>query len=398
MQIEETPAGVPDEPVRRDELAYRLMQQRLLADFGRMALREADIATLLQRATELCARGLDAPFCKALEFMHDRKVLLMRAGVGWKPGEIGHATLGADLGSPAGFAFQTGQPVLSNHLTDETRFRTPTLLADYKIRRAVNVLIDLGGKDDGPFGVLEVDSPDAGDFDEDDVTFLAGCARILGAAIERHRSDARLQMALDRQGMLMREMSHRIKNSLGVVSGLLRINAANVVEPSAKALLQDAEHRVLTIAHVHNHLWQGERIGEVNIGEFLRDLCKSLVQTVDGITIVCQADDVVIDADLAIPIGLMVNELVTNAQKYAFEPGQAGTIDVALREGEQDLRLSVADDGRGLPADFDLSAARKSFGIRVITSLAAQLDGELRAENRKRGCRFSLRFPRQNPG
>lgn len=398
MQIEETPAGVPDEPVRRDELAYRLMQQRLMADFGRMALREADIATLLQRATELCARGLDAPFCKALEFMHDRKVLLMRAGVGWKPGEIGHATLGADLGSPAGFAFQTGQPVLSNHLTDETRFRTPTLLADYKIRRAVNVLIDLGGKDDGPFGVLEVDSPDAGDFDEDDVTFLAGCARILGAAIERHRSDARLQMALDRQGMLMREMSHRIKNSLGVVSGLLRINAANVVEPSAKALLQDAEHRVLTIAHVHNHLWQGERIGEVNIGEFLRDLCKSLVQTVDGITIVCQADDVVIDADLAIPIGLMVNELVTNAQKYAFEPGQPGTIEVALRESEQDLHLSVADDGRGLPADFDLSAARKSFGIRVITSLASQLDGELRAENRERGCRFLLRFPRQNSG
>lgn len=397
MQIEETPAGVPDEPVRRDELAYRLKQQRLLAEFGRMALREGDLPALLQRATELCAEGLDAPFCKALEFLHGPRVLLMRAGVGWRPEEIGHATLGADLESPAGFAFQTGQPVLSNHLTQETRFRTPALLAAYRIRRAVNVLIDLGGKDDGPFGVLEVDSPDPGDFDEDDVVFLNGCARILGAAIERNRSDAKLQKALDRQGMLMREMSHRIKNSLGVVSGLLRINANSVADPAAKTLLHDAEHRVLTIAHVHNHLWQGERIGEVNIGEFLRELCKSLGRSVDGVTIDCSADDVVIDADFAIPIGLMVNELVTNAVKYAFEPGGPGKVVVALQAGEEELRLVVEDDGRGLPADFDLAAARKSFGIRVITSLAGQLQGQLRAENLAQGCRFSLAFPRHKP-
>ncbi len=397
MQIEETPAGVPDEPVRRDELAYRLKQQRLLAEFGRMALRESDLPALLQRATELCADGLDAPFCKALEFLHDRRVLLMRAGVGWRPEEIGQATLGADLESPAGFAFQTGQPVLSNHLTEETRFRTPTLLAAYGIRRAVNVLIDLGGKNDGPFGVLEVDSPDPGDFDEDDVTFLYGCARILGAAIERNRSDTKLQKAVERQAMLMREMSHRIKNSLGVVSGLLRINASNVADPAAKALLQDAENRVLTIAHVHNHLWQGERIGEVNIGEFLRELCKSLGGSVEGVTIGCEADDVVIDADFAIPVGLMVNELVTNAVKYAFDPGGPGAVAVRLTASEQELSLRVEDDGRGLPPEFDLNASRKSFGIRVITSLARQLQGELQAENLPRGCRFSLVFPRHKP-
>ena len=100
----------------RQELPYRLRQQSLLGEFGRSALQTRDIGQILQRATELCAQGLETRFAKVLEYMPDDKRLLVRAGVGWASDVIGQTSLGIDLESPAGYAFQTGQVVISNHL------------------------------------------------------------------------------------------------------------------------------------------------------------------------------------------------------------------------------------------------------------------------------------------
>jgi two-component system, sensor histidine kinase PdtaS len=131
----------------RQELPYRLRQQSLLGEFGRLALQTRDIAQILQRATELRAQGLETPFAKVLEYLPEDKRLLVCAGVGWESEVIGKVSLGVDLESPAGYAFQTGQVVISNHLQEETRFRTPKLLSDHGIRRAINVLIARGGEE-----------------------------------------------------------------------------------------------------------------------------------------------------------------------------------------------------------------------------------------------------------
>jgi two-component sensor histidine kinase len=382
----------PSTPSPRDELPYRLKQQQLLAEFGRMALRTEVLGSLLQRATELCAQGLETRFCKVLEYIESRNLLLLRAGVGWSEGEIGHVTLGADLESPSGFAFHTRHSVLSNHLQKETRFRTPKLLADHGIKRAVNVFIDLGGRNHGPFGVLEVDSANPGKFDEADVTFLTGFAGILGAAIERHRGDLKLQASLERQALLTREMSHRVKNSLSVAGSLLRLGAANLTDDAAKGLLGAAEHRVATIAKVHDHLWRGEKVGEIDLGAFVRELCSDLDETVVAVRIECNADPSPVNNDYAIPVGLIVNELVTNALKYAYEPEQSGTVEVALRRGDTEITLSVTDFGKGLPADFDIHAPRKSFGLRVIASLIRQINGTMEAQKAQTGTRISVRF------
>ncbi len=144
-----------------EELSYRLQQQRLTAEFGQYAIRTRSISDLMQEATEVCARGLNSEFCKVLEFLPDEGDFIVRAGIGWKPGVVGHARAGADTASPAGYAYQTGEPVISNHLGGETRFRTPALLAEHGIRRAINVLIQ---GDEGRYGVLEVDSPTEGRF------------------------------------------------------------------------------------------------------------------------------------------------------------------------------------------------------------------------------------------
>ena len=159
-------------PVCRDELNYRLRQQSLLGEFGRTAMQTRDFRKILQRATELCAKGLQAPYAKVLEYEPDENRLMVRAGIGWPLGTIDVVSLAANVGSPAGYAYRTGKSLISNHLEAETRFRTPQLLADHGVRRAINVLIEKGGEGKAFFGVLEVDSADPGQFDQGDADFL----------------------------------------------------------------------------------------------------------------------------------------------------------------------------------------------------------------------------------
>ena len=174
---------VPAPGSRRDEVAYRLRQQSLLVEFGRHAMQTRDFRQILQRATELAALGMQTKFAKVLEYIPEDNRLLVRAGVGWAAGTIGEVSLGADIESPAGFAYQSGKALISNHLESETQFRTPRLLAEHGIKRAINVLIRRGGEGDAPFGVLEVDSADAGQFDQGDAYYLDAFAGFLGIAM-----------------------------------------------------------------------------------------------------------------------------------------------------------------------------------------------------------------------
>ncbi len=146
--------------------------------------------SILEEAVRVSAEGLQVSLCKILELTGGTEPrLLVRAGIGWRPGVVGHATIGADNDSPAGFALNTGQAVISNHLTGESRFRTPRLLAEHGVRRAINVLIPEGNS---PFGVLEADSPDEGRFTPHDIAFLQGVANLPGVAIERHAAEHHL--------------------------------------------------------------------------------------------------------------------------------------------------------------------------------------------------------------
>lgn len=141
----------------------RIRQQEILAELGVLALHGPTLADLLDRTALLTAKGLKAEFCKALEYLPAENRLLVRAGVGWDEGAIGVASVGADMDSPAGYALRTGKRVISNHLQDEQRVRTPELLVRYGIRRAMNVILQGDGS---PFGVLEVDSTSDGECTE----------------------------------------------------------------------------------------------------------------------------------------------------------------------------------------------------------------------------------------
>ncbi|GJD29193.1 hypothetical protein PMNALOAF_0425 [Methylobacterium adhaesivum] len=371
-------------------LALRLRQQAILSDFGVEALRATELLPLLQRATELCAEGMDAQFCKALEYQPRQDCLLVCAGVGWAADAVGTAIIGADLASPAGYALKTGRPVISNHLQEETRFRTPKLMADHGIRRAINVLI---ANRDGNYGVLEVDDTREGQFEEADIAFMQGFANLVGGAIERQRAEARLKAALERQELLSREMSHRVKNSLAVVAGFLGLQARGSDNDDVKAALADARTRVEAVAQVHDQLWRQPSLEAIDVAGFLEALCGRLQENAPRHTLVCRAPTVNIPADLAIPLGLFVNELVTNAIKYAYPEG-GGEIRVTIHDGQADgLLLAVCDDGVGLPEGFDPGAPRRaSLGMRIVNSLARQLGGPLEVARDRPGAHFSLRI------
>ena len=145
------------------ELTTRALHLRIVSrnsrGIGRPGAAGAPFLELLNQTARLTAEGMEAEFCKVLEYIPAQNRLLVRAGVGWHEGIVGVATVGADLESPSGFALRTGKPVISNHLENQQRFRTPELLVEHGIRRAMNVILQGDGS---PYGVLEVDSRSEG--------------------------------------------------------------------------------------------------------------------------------------------------------------------------------------------------------------------------------------------
>jgi two-component sensor histidine kinase len=388
--VELKPNSASPDNVSRS-LQQRIRQQEILAELGVTALQGAAFDQLLAETARLTAEGLRAEFCKVLEHFPAENRLLVRAGVGWAPGVIGVASVGGDLASPAGFALRTSKPVISNHLENEERFRTPELLVQHGIRRAMNVILQGDGK---PFGVLEVDSRSDGQFTESDLAFLQGAANILGMAIERERFERNLKAALTRQQMLLKEMAHRVKNSLAIVSGMLRLQASNVGNAELTAHLDAAASRVLAIARAHERIYQGNAVETLDFGRYVEQVCKDLDATVAHCEIQMDAQYAIeIPTDRAIPLALIVNELITNAAKYAYERHPGGKIWVRIAQVDGDmLRVSVRDEGTGLPADFDPHKA-KSLGMRIINAFVQQLDGELAVRGQSPGTEFVVTVP-----
>ena len=371
-------------------LDHRIRQQEILSELGVVALQGGTLDVLLTATVRLVAEGLSSEFCKVLEFVPADNCFTVRAGVGWGPDVVGVAQVGADLASPAGFALKTGKPVISNHLGNEQRFRTPELFARYNISRAMNVILQGDGK---PFGVLEVDSRSAGDFTEKDIPFLLGAANVLGMAIERERNQRLLQAALERHQILLKEMNHRIKNSLSIVTSMLRLQAKDNGPSTAAEQLDAAARRVQAVARAHERLYQTDDVEHLDIGRYIEQVCGDVDESVAYCQIHVDAQhDIMIATDRAIPLALMVNELMTNAAKHAYE-GQTGCkVWVGLKLDAGTIRVSVRDEGGGLPPGFDL-AKTKGLGMRLVRAFLQQLEATVVINPQPRGTEFVVSVP-----
>jgi two-component sensor histidine kinase len=384
--VVESPPREAAPPATSRALAKLIRQQEILAEVGVTALQGGGFERLLAETVRLAAEGMEAEFCKILEHIPDENRFLVRAGVGWEPGIVGKATVGADLESPAGFALQTGQPVISNHLENEQRFRTPELLVRHGIHRAINVILQGDGK---PFGVLEVDSRSEDEFTAHDLAFLQGAANVLGMAIERERQDRSLKAALAHQEVLFKEMTHRVKNSLAIVASMLQLQATHASDPGLTQQLEEAARRVSAVARAHERIHPRNEPDTVDLGLYIEEVCLDLNE-IGHCTIHVEAPrDVPIATDRAIPIALIINELITNATKYAYE-GRDGRIFVRLALPADDvIELGVRDEGVGLPAGFELRTAT-SLGMRIVQAFVRQLNAGLAVHRLDPGTEFVL--------
>lgn len=348
-----------------DELALRLQQQQLVADFGLYALSLGSSQRLLDEVTRVAAEGLQTRYAKVLQFRPVVNDLLIVAGIGWHAGVVGHGTLGSGLDSPAGFALHTGQPTIANHLTQEQRFRMPALLAEHGVQSAINVVIETSkGK---PFGVLEADSSRRDEFIAADTVFLQSLANVLAAALERVEVEEAKDALLREKDLLMREVHHRVTNSLQLVRTMLGLQARNATD-EARIQLDAAAARIMSIAAVHRRLYQGGSVAEGDAAEYLSslldDIREMLLDGADDRAIVLEAEPMMLPADNLTPLGLVVSELVTNAVKYG-----AGQIKVKVAQLGAELQVVVEDEGQGFAPDA-VPGKRTGLGMRLIASLA----------------------------
>ncbi|OTP67241.1 sensor histidine kinase [Caballeronia sordidicola] len=497
--------------------AKRLRHQHALAaNFGLAALKAHRIDAVLQQACEVASSGLSSRFVKLLKYLPESDSLLLEAGVGWDTSDIGTVELAADDASPAGHAYRSGLPVLSNHLGEEHRFRTPALLAKYGVKRAINVPIR------GipvSYGVLEADSADGEDFIETDIVFLEAVAnvvsitrerlaaeeqegpqelfstavldastdcvlvltvdglieymnasglaqfelddfsqvggsahsrlwpdtearaisgalhaaargestrfeafnatyrgnarwwdvsvapiadntgevrRILFAARDitgRHLEEERLieliekqELRIDESALKVKEIHHRVRNSLQLVQTLLALQGGLSGDKTVAAHLETAAARVMTIASVHERLYQDDGAQTADASVYLSDLIKDLAHLSTERSIILEAAPTVLSAARLSALGFVTAELVTNALKYG-----RGQVRVVFETQGAISRLTVEDEGSGFPESFPKPQGT-GLGMRLVTAYAGMGNNSVHVDRSVPHSRIIVEF------
>jgi PAS domain S-box-containing protein len=219
---------------------------------------------------------------------------------------------------------------------------------------------------------------------------------ILRDVTTRTRAEDKIRSALREKEALLKEIHHRVKNNLQVVSSLLGLQSRGVADAETRRMFQESQNRVHSMALLHETLYESEDLSQVNFPEYVAQLAQHLFRSygVGGnrIRLRAEVEGLRLNMDMAVPCGLIINELVSNSLKYAFSDGRSGEICIEFhRDSNNQGTLLVADNGTGLPAGLDPATVR-SLGLRLVRTLSEQLGValEIRSEN---GTRVQLTFP-----
>ncbi len=213
---------------------------------------------------------------------------------------------------------------------------------------------------------------------------------------ERRKAEDQIKAALKEKEVMLREIHHRVKNNLQVVSSLLNMQARNAKDEETKGILSESRDRIMTMSLIHSQLYEGSDLAEINMKEFVDRLLGQLLQSYQvgstRITRVVRVDDYPLPISVAVPVGLIINELLSNALKHAFDGRDKGKIEVSLTASEGGrIHLTVSDDGAGLPPGFDINES-KTLGLRLVKILTEdQLQGTLKVTS-DGGATFKMEF------
>jgi len=212
---------------------------------------------------------------------------------------------------------------------------------------------------------------------------------------ERKQMEEALRLSLKEKEVLLKEIHHRVKNNMQIISSILNLQARSVKDPAALECLRGCQSRIRSMALVHEKLYRSSDFSRIDFGEYVRSLVTALFQSCrtdsNRVRLDCKAEDVFLDINTAIPCGLVANELIVNALKHAFPEGRSGVIKTRLRPlGKDEYRFVISDNGVGFPKDLDFRNT-ESLGMQLVTLLVGQLDGTIHLK-RKGGTTFDIVF------
>jgi PAS domain S-box-containing protein len=200
---------------------------------------------------------------------------------------------------------------------------------------------------------------------------------------ERKKAEEKLQTSLREKEVLLREIHHRVKNNLHIISSLLDLQSDTLENEQLIEIFADSQNRIRSMALIHEQLYQSPDLGQVEFGEYIHRLMSnlffSLGDHLNGVKPVIEVDSVYLNLETAIPCGLLINEIVTNAFKHAFPNDQSGEVDVKLHQHHQQLTLTLADNGMGIPPEIDWRNS-SSLGLRLVKILSQQLKAEVKSD------------------
>lgn len=215
---------------------------------------------------------------------------------------------------------------------------------------------------------------------------------------DRKRADSSLRASLNEKDVLLREIHHRVKNNLQVISSLLNIQSRSTQDRQALAALNESRDRVRSMALVHEMLYQSSELAEISFTNYLHSLTARLLRNNSAearlVKLDIKAAKITLKLDEAIPCGLLVNELVTNSLKHAFPPGRRGIIELEFNETSTEYHLNVCDNGVGIPPKIDIHKT-DTLGLRLIHMLVEQLNGKI-SLTRDHGTKVIIVFPKED--
>jgi two-component sensor histidine kinase len=192
--------------------------------------------------------------------------------------------------------------------------------------------------------------------------------------------------------MMLKEIHHRVKNNLQIISSLLNLQSGNVSDDKDLKLFIESRDRVRSMAMIHEKLYQSENLSKINFKYYLENLSQQLLMSYDlsgKVKLNFDCDDVFMGIETAVPCGLLVNEIITNSMKHAFPDELSGNINITLKAYD-DYELIISDDGIGLPNDINMEESN-SLGLQIINNLINQIDGSIEFNN-SHGTQFKIKF------
>ena len=218
--------------------------------------------------------------------------------------------------------------------------------------------------------------------------------RLLGEIAERKLVEEALNKSIKEKDVLLKEIHHRVKNNLQIVSSLLSLQSQYVNEPGSVELFKESQSRIISMALIHEKLYQTGDLTRINLSEYANELIGDLFRSYSVNTHLMkyqiESKNILLDINTAIPCGLIINELVTNSIKHAFPDNRSGEIKIDIQCHDGNCILKIADNGIGFPDDLDINDV-KTLGLQLVTSLTKQLDGTIKLD-REGGTCFTIKF------